>query len=290
MQYRTVEGKVTQSNFTPEEHMRYSHNLNMMHRRLPNMRATETMLYPVDITEDDDEEPGYVTGFDLRVYKGGEGITLSEGDQTRLNAIAERARAVQGWLIADLEMTTRYRDLTLPVEWVRRITPYILEHGQYIENGFLIEPIRTYCPVYPIVRTKNRPPLKDGSNSKPLLDDLESDSEEDGGIENIFVTDQQKGDPRRSCSESYIRFLDTLHRLYQEGTIGGVDQQFIDAWELEEDKQYKGLYHSLWTNTLVAPDKSEYLMRVLAEGKPESYRDEVANPVFDFYGRNRCVF
>lgn len=289
MQYRTVEGKVTESNFTPEQLMRHSHNLGMIHRRFPGMRDTEITLYPVDITEDDDEAPGYVTGFEPRVYRGGDEITLTNDQRVRLNNAAERARSIQGWLVADLDVVIRYKDITLPVEWVRRIAPYILEINQQIEDRFIVEAIQTYCPIFPIARFKNRPPLEDGSDSKPWLDDLESDSEDDGGVEVIYVTDHQKGDPRRTCSESYIRFLDTLHQLYRDGTVGGVNQQFVDAWELEEDKKYKGLYHAQWTNTLVAPDISKYLLRVLTEGKPESYRDEISNPVFDFYGRNRCV-
>lgn len=285
MQYRTVDSKVTSSNFTPEELMRYTNNISLLYRRRPGKGDTEVTLYPIDITEDADEDPGYVTGFEPRVYVGGEEVQLSDSEARTLSALSREAMSATSWYVADLRNTIRYKDTTIPSEWIRRIAPYVLAPGQDISNSFLTQEITYECNM---VRRESAP-LKDGSEDKPWADDLESDSEEDTTIDAIYMTDLLKGDPRRTCAEAYFTFIDKILDLYTRGTIDKVSDHFVDSWELEEDLKYKGLYHAKWTNTLVAPNQSTYLLKVAVAGKPESYAQELANPVFDFYGRNRCL-
>jgi hypothetical protein len=275
MQYRTVRDKVTESNFTPEDLMRCTNNINLLYRRLGD-RTAEVTLYPVDITEEDDEEPGFVTGFVPRVYIAGEEVPSR---QDELNILMRKVYTTREWYIADLAFDVRYKDTTLPAKWIQRVAPRILTSQQYIEDDFLVQETPVGC-------SSNR----DVFQATDPWDTDSSESDEDLYIEKtIFVTDLQIGDPRRTHATVYFNFLDTLLSLYKMGTIDKVSDQFVIGWELKEDVTYRGLYHPTWTNTLVAPDQSKYLLRVALSGKPESYSQELANPVFDFYGRNRCL-
>jgi hypothetical protein len=257
MSYRCVDEESLSHNFTIADYARYSHNLNMLHWR--NYKASEMILQPTDVTEDSDEEDGYVRSFVVKCLEE----DIPEG---YIEEIAVRARLIKGWLLADISNTVYYKDTSIPSEWVQRIATKVLSDNQRIEDLYVIQDN----------------PDTNGWVSKEVLPPNFRETI-------VYVSDLRKRDPRRIIGESYITFLDTLLKLYVEGTIDKVSDSFVNNWELIEDVKYKGLYHPLWTNSLVAPIKSSYLLKVSIDGKPESYRDVVLGPVIDFFGRPKCL-
>lgn len=271
MNYRCVGCESFNHTFTLEDYMRYQHNINMLHWR--TYRTSEILLRPVDVTEDTDDEEGFVRGYKVECTQ--------KVDETYLLNLDKQAQEIKGWIIADISRSIYYMDSFMSTDWVSRIVRKILGQGQVLWNDYVVEEIVLGNWLTPVPISMGDEDPKGFEDSD--VEDLEGDEEK--YFYEIYLRNR---DPRKLVASSYIKLLDTLLELYNEGTIGDVDSQFVSDWELEENKTYKGLYHPLWTNTLVAPNKSNYLTKVAVEGKPKSYRDATTGPLFDFFGRVKC--
>ena len=286
MSYRCVGDESMLHNFTIEEYARYAHNLNMLHWRYN--KTSELILDPIDVTEDSDEQDGYVRSFNIKCTE--------DVSKEYIDNISSRAREITGWLVADLSNSVYYRDMFIPSQWISKIVDKILASNQTIKHSYLIQdsPDTTgwvsedpLPPFYPTCNSDRVKKVFISKDDKVLTynDSLSRTKEE----KLVYLTDMEEKDPRKIIGKSYIDFLNILFKLYVEGTIHKVSDSFVNNWELIEDVKYKGLYHPLWTNSLVAPVKSSYLLKVSIEGKPESYRNVVLGPVIDFFGRPKCL-
>lgn len=283
MWYRSNGDTVFDSNFTVDEYVRYVHNLNIIHLRYtPDTRDTQLILIPTDVTEDSDSEDGYMMSFVIKMQS--KGVDVSP-DIKYLKDVSQRAANINKWLVTDLSRGIRYKDMYMPAEWIQRVAPKILTNQQSIDDNYLVNDM----PDVTGWLTKETIPKWIEVSSDDIDIEYSVWEENDLYLEDTFITDLQKGDPRRTINEIYASFIDVLWNLYTIGTIGEVNDTFIANWELVEDTVYRGLYHPLWMNTLVAPVQSKYLLDAVIKGKPESYASVIEQGVFDFYGKPLCL-
>ena len=85
-------------------------------------------------------------------------------------------------------------------------------------------------------------------------------------IEDDFVF---TSDTHTDFAEIYLAFLHQLKSLYRRGTVAVFSNHpSIKDWQLQESVSFPGLYHPEWSNSLLAPKISNFLISVIT-GKNE---------------------
>ena len=129
MKYRCVAGVATNHTFTALEYVRYQHNLNMLHWR--THKSSQITLHPIDVTEDSDEEDGYLMGFFVGCSE--------EVSKEYIRDLSERAASLNRWLVADITNDVYYKDVYIPSQWIQRIASHVLTNDKTIEDLYILQ-------------------------------------------------------------------------------------------------------------------------------------------------------
>lgn len=240
-----------------------------------------------------------VTEYDEQVLKlratGSKGTLTSEFDN--LSKAAEIVMNLPdiSWIITDLRLGLRYKSVNIPSEWLLSITPKILGPNERIHDDFLI--VDELSDKNDDVIGSERICSK-GDDEVIITSRMDVSSEYSLFVERVYslyligsiVLDQEELSSKytspnvivhtisrdRSPSKQKVNIREvnpSRDRLVEKSSV-------IDRWELKESKNYKGVYHPVWTNNLLTKgDPSLFLMYV---DKNSSYKESL-NELYNMY-------
>lgn len=140
-----------------------------------------------------------------------------------LEQASQDAFAIKVFILLDLTCSLKYGDIVMPFEWLQSVA-----HDVMSESG-----------------------------TQSLVNNYACDTLEDEDIPcEVPLTFL-----RDVVTKRKERLMRSFLALYKRGTIAlNPDSLFIGHWELAAG-QYAGLYHPTWENSLVAEDRTGYLLR-----------------------------